>query len=114
MQRANFGLCIDSWNIWQNPDVHEAIACGDRIFVVQLSDWRTPRSFLDRLSIGKGEIPFPALLTGNPYQRLHDGPYVVEIFSADVPDPLWQGDLESAYPRESRGSRYCLEGSVLV
>jgi sugar phosphate isomerase/epimerase len=39
VQRENFGLCIDSWNVWQNADLHEAIsACGDKIFVVQLSD----------------------------------------------------------------------------
>jgi sugar phosphate isomerase/epimerase len=91
--RANFGVCIDSWNIWQNPELYDAIAaCGDRIFVVQLSDWRTPRSFQDRLSVGRGEIPFPALL-----RALHasgfSGPYVVEIFSADVPDALWESDL---------------------
>ncbi|HLW03306.1 MAG TPA: sugar phosphate isomerase/epimerase family protein [Ktedonobacterales bacterium] len=92
--RSNFGVCIDSWNVWQNADLFEAIAaCGDRIFVVQLSDWRTPRSFQDRLSIGQGEIPFPAFL-----RAIHasgfTGPYVLEIFSADVPDPLWEGDLK--------------------
>jgi sugar phosphate isomerase/epimerase len=94
VQRPNFGLCIDSWNIWQNPDLHQAIAaCGERTFVVQFSDWRTPRSFLDRLSIGHGEIPFPALL-----RAIHAGgfrgPYVLEIFSAEVPNPLWAGDLK--------------------
>ena len=94
VQRENFGVCIDSWNVWQNANLHEAIrACGDRIFVVQLSDWRTPRSFQDRLSIGRGEIPFPAFLRaihGSGFR----GPYVVEIFSAEVPDPLWTGDLK--------------------
>lgn len=103
VQRANFGVCIDSWNVWQNANVNEAItACGDRIFVVQLSDWRTPRSFLDRLSIGHGEIPFPALL-----RAIHasgfTGPYVVEIFSADVPDALWKGDLRQLI-RENRAN----------
>lgn len=93
VDRPNFGLCIDSWNVWQNANLAQAIAaCGDRIFVVQLSDWRTPRSFQDRLTIGMGEIPFPPLL-----RALHasgfEGVYSVEIFSADVPDPLWEGDL---------------------
>ena len=93
VQRENFGLCIDSWNVWQNVDLHEAItACGDRIFVVQLSDWRTPRSFRDRLSIGHGEIPFPAFLRAVHASGFRE-PYVVEIFSAEVPDPLWEGDL---------------------
>ncbi len=94
VQRANFGVCIDSWNVWQNADLYEAIAaCGDRIFVVQLSDWRTPRSFQDRLSIGHGEIPFPALLRAVHASGFR-GPYVVEIFSAGVPDALWEGDLK--------------------
>jgi sugar phosphate isomerase/epimerase len=110
VQRANFGLCIDSWNIWQTPDLYEAIkACGDRIFVVQLSDWRTPRSFQDRLSIGDGEIPFPAFL-----RAIHNssfaGPYVVEIFSADVPNPLWGGDLKQLI----RDNRANLETAWLV
>ncbi len=95
VNRSNFGICFDSWNVWQNGDLARAIAaCGDRIFVVQLSDWRTPRSFQDRLTIGTGEIPFPPLL-----RALHDngfaGAYSVEIFSADVPDALWQGDLDA-------------------
>lgn len=94
VQRENFGLCIDSWNVWQNANLYEAItACGERIFVVQLSDWRTPRSFQGRLSIGHGEIPFPTFL-----RAIHasgfQGPYVVEIFSAEVPDPLWGGNLK--------------------
>ena len=93
VQRENFGLCIDSWNVWQNADLYEAItACGNRIFVVQLSDWRTPRSFQDRLSMGHGEIPFPAFLRAIHASGFR-GPYVVEIFSAEVPDPLWEGDL---------------------
>ena len=88
-----FGLCLDFWNVWQNADLEAAIhACGEKIFLVQASDWRTPRSFQDRLVPGQGEIPLPSLL-----RAVHDsgyrGPYVVEIFSADVPDPLWKTDL---------------------
>ncbi len=93
VQRPNFGLCIDSWNVWQNPNLYEALAaCGDKIFVVHLGDWHTPRSFQDRLSVGRGEIPFPALL-----RAIHasgfEGAYSVELFSAGVPDSLWEGDL---------------------
>ena len=94
VQRENFGLCIDSWNVWQHADLYEAItACGDRIFVVQLRDWRIPRSFQDRLSIGHGEIPFPAFLRAIHVSGFR-GPYVLEIFSAKVPDSLWEGDLK--------------------
>jgi sugar phosphate isomerase/epimerase len=102
VDRPNFGICLDVWNIWQNAHVEEAIrACGDRIFVVQLSDWRTPRSYQDRLIVGQGEIPLPPLL-----RAIHEsgfrGPYAVEIFSGDVPDSLWEGDLERVIA-ESRG-----------
>ena len=93
VDRSNFGVCLDTWNIWQNAGVERAIkACGDRIFVVQVSDWKTPRSLADRHVVGYGEIPHTSLL-----QAIHEsgyrGPYALEIFSQDVPDPLWEADL---------------------
>jgi len=88
-----FGLCLDFWNVWQNADLEAAIhACGDRIFLVQISDWRTPRSFLDRLVPGQGSIPLPALLRA-AHDSGYTGPYVVEIFSDGVTNALWQSDL---------------------
>jgi sugar phosphate isomerase/epimerase len=94
VDRENFGLCLDFWNIWQNAHIEEAIgAAGDRMFIVQVSDWRTPRSYEDRLIVGQGEIPFPPLLRAvrdSGYQ----GAYELEIFSHDVPDSLWEGDLQ--------------------
>ena len=93
VDRTNFGICLDVWNIWQNADITEAIrACGDRIFVVQVSDWRMPRSYEDRLVVGQGEIPLPPLLRAI-HESGYRGPYTLEIFSGDVPDSLWQGDL---------------------
>ena len=48
--RDEVGLCLDYWNIWQNADIEADIRrAGDRIFTVQSSDWRTPRSFADRV-----------------------------------------------------------------
>ena len=90
----SFGICLDCWNVWQNAGLLEAIRdCGPKIFVVQISDWRTPRSFLDRLVPGQGEIPLPEFL-----RAVHDagfrGAYSVEIFSQGVPNALWDGDLE--------------------
>ena len=96
VDRASFGICLDVWNIWQNADVTAAItACGDRIFVVQVSDWRTPRSYEDRLVVGQGQIPLPPLLRAI-HESGYRGPYTLEIFSGDVPDSLWQGDLSRA------------------
>lgn len=101
VDRPNFGICLDLWNVWQNADIVDAIrAAGDRTFVVQLSDWRTPRSYQDRLIVGQGEIPLPRLLRAI-HETGYRGPYVVEIFSGDVPDSLWKGDL-SAVIRASR------------
>jgi sugar phosphate isomerase/epimerase len=93
VDRDNFGICLDTWNIWQNANIAEGIrACGDRIFVVQVSDWCTPRSFQDRLIVGQGEIPLPPLLRAI-HESGYRGAYSVEIFSSGVPDPLWQADL---------------------
>ena len=89
-----FGICLDCWNVWQNADILDAIRdSGDRIFVVQISDWRTPRSFEDRLVPGQGEIPLPAFLRA-VRESGFDGAYSVEIFSRGVPDALWEADLE--------------------
>ncbi|MGI4789045.1 MAG: sugar phosphate isomerase/epimerase family protein [Janthinobacterium lividum] len=101
VRRDNFGICLDCWNVWQNANIHQEIeACGPKIFVVQISDWRTPRSFLDRLIPGQGEIPLTEFL-----QAVHAsgfrGAYSVEIFSQGVPNALWDGDLEQVI-KESR------------
>lgn len=96
VDRENFGLCLDTWNVWQNADIEQEIArAGDRIFVVQVSDWRTPRSFQDRVMPGQGAIPLPVLLRAIR-QAGWTGPYSVEIFSGqDLPDSLW-----NAVPRD--------------
>jgi sugar phosphate isomerase/epimerase len=98
-----FGICLDCWNVWQNPDLDAAIrACGDRIFVVQVSDWRTPRSAQDRLIPGDGAIPLAPFLAST-YAAGFRGAYSVEIFSHDVPDPLWESDLETVITRSRAG-----------
>jgi len=99
----NFGICLDCWNVWQNAGLLDAIKdCGPRIFVVQISDWRTPRSFMDRLVPGQGEIPLPKFL-----RAVHDagfrGAYSVEIFSQGVPNALWDGDLEQVIEGSKAG-----------
>ena len=93
VDRENFGVCVDTWNIWQNESVVEEIkGCGGRIFVVQVSDWKTPRSFADRHVVGEGEIPTATLLRA-VRETGYQGPYTLEIFSDEVPDSLWDGDL---------------------
>jgi len=101
VDHASFGICLDCWNVWQNADILEGIReAGERIFVVQISDWRTPRSFEDRLIPGQGEIPLPAFLRA-VRESGFTGAYSVEIFSRGVPDALWEADLEQVI-RDSR------------
>jgi sugar phosphate isomerase/epimerase len=103
VDRDNFGVCLDTWNIWQNANILDKIrACGDRIFVMQVSDWRTPRSYQDRLIVGQGEIPLPPILRA-VHESGYRGAYSVEIFSDDVPDSLWQADLVQVI-KDSRAS----------
>jgi sugar phosphate isomerase/epimerase len=92
---ANCGLCIDTWNVWRDPDLRGVVRrAADRIFLVQLSDYRRPRAFYDRLVPGRGEIPL-----GEIVRAVHDAgyrrPYVVEIFSSEsLPDSLWTRNLD--------------------
>ena len=88
------GLCIDSWNIWQTTSLEDVIAqCGNRIFLVQLSDWRTPRSTADRYSLGDGEIALGPMIRA--IRRTgYAGPWIVEILSSyHLSGSLWKTDL---------------------
>ncbi|ENA34322.1 hypothetical protein HMPREF1487_05976 [Pseudomonas sp. HPB0071] len=99
--RENVGLCLDLYNSWQDADLSNAIRlAGDRIFLTQLSDWQRPRSYFDRRSLGDGIIPVNRLLAA-VNETGYDGPYVLEIFSSDVPGALWEDDdaLEQAILR---------------
>lgn len=101
--RDEVGLCLDYWNIWQNAGVEQEIArAGDRIFTVQASDWRDPRSFADRIVPGDGVIPLGSLLRAT-HAAGFTGPYVVEIFSNDVADSLYDGDLDGVIQRSRSG-----------
>jgi len=103
VDHAAFGVCLDYWNIWQEAAVEAAIkACGDRIFVVQLSDWRTPRSLQDRYIVGQGEIPLAPLIRAT-YDSGFRGAYSVEIFSHDVPDSLYDRDLSDMIKENHAG-----------
>ncbi len=103
VDRHNFGVCLDIWNIWQNADIlTEITRCGDRVFVVQLSDWRLPRSSQDRLIPGQGAIPLPLFLRAI-HESGYRGAYAVEIFSGGVADSLWQTDLSEVITTSRAG-----------
>jgi len=97
------GLCLDYWNIWQQPDCDGAIRrAGHRIFVVQASDWRTPLSAMDRLVPGSGAIPLGSLLHAT-WEAGYRGVCTLEIFSSDVPDSLYAQDLENVIRHSRQG-----------
>lgn len=101
--RDEVGLCLDYWNVWQDAHVERAIArAGDRIFTVQASDWRTPRSFADRLVPGNGAIPLGRLMRATLAAGF-TGPMVVEIFSNDVADSLYDTDPNDVIRRSRSG-----------
>lgn len=99
----NVGICLDLWNVWQNADVEaEIVRAGSRIFVLQVSDWRTPRSSGDRLVPGDGAIPIGPLLRA-VYAAGYRGTCTVEIFSQDVADSLYRTDLQDVIGRSRSG-----------
>lgn len=95
VNHPNVGICIDSWNVWQTPNLRDVIAqCGKRILVVQLSDWKTPRSTADRYSLGDGEIDLQSMIRAIRATG-YDGPWVVEILSSmHLEGSLWKRDLD--------------------
>lgn len=97
------GICIDTWNVWQTPNLAEVIGqCGDRIFVIQLSDWRTPRSTADRYSLGTGEIPL-ANIFRSIRETGYAGPWVVEILSSmHLDGSLWKSNLDEVLSENRR------------
>ena len=110
--RDEVGLCLDYWNIWQNQDVKRVIErAGDRIFAVEASDWRTPRSIADRIVPGDGETPLAALMRATRGAG-YDGIYAVEIFSDGVPDSLYAGDMEAMLTRCQSGMRDAWSASL--
>jgi sugar phosphate isomerase/epimerase len=107
------GICLDSWNVFQTPDLHDVIrACGERIFLVQISDWRRPRSGADRVSLGDGSIDNAAIVR-SAREAGYAGPYVVEIFSEEsLPDSIWRSDLDATIDRNAEAFVHIWDASV--
>ncbi|MDQ6823417.1 MAG: sugar phosphate isomerase/epimerase [Candidatus Eremiobacteraeota bacterium] len=97
------GLCVDTWNIFQTPALHEVIgACGDRIFLTQVSDWHRPRCGADRISLGDGSIDNAGIMK-TIREAGYRGPFVLEIFSSEsLPDSLWRADLDAVLEKNVR------------
>jgi sugar phosphate isomerase/epimerase len=93
------GICADMWNLAGQHDLRARLArCAGKIALAQVSDYRRPRSFLDRLAVGDGSIDFRPFLDGLR-EAGYAGPLVLEIFSKNVPDSLYDGDLDAVVER---------------
>lgn len=93
------GICADAWNLAGQHDLRARLAaCAGKIALAQVSDYRRPRSFLDRLAVGDGTLEFAPFLAGLRDAR-YAGPLVLEIFSKGVPDSLYDGDLHAVVSR---------------
>jgi len=96
VDHPELGICLDTWNIFQTPDLHNVIrACGERIFLVQVSDWHRPRSGADRMSLGEGSIDNAAIIR-TVREAGYARPFVLEIFSSEsLPNSIWRADLDA-------------------
>ena len=96
------GICADAWNLAGQYDLDSRLsACRGLIMLAQLADYRRPRSFLDRLPLGDGSLDFTPFLDGLRRAE-YEGPLVLEIFSKDVPDSIYDGDLAAVVARSRR------------
>jgi sugar phosphate isomerase/epimerase len=95
------GLQVDTWHIWNTPDVVDEIERhGDRFVGVHVADWReSTRGWADRVLPGEGSADLPVLL-GALERTGWNGFYDLEIFSDNgsfgnaYPDSLWDWEPE--------------------
>jgi len=104
VNHPNFGICADSYNLWESSALDQVSLCADKLFLVHIADWKRPRNFHDRHIPGDGIIP-----NGDFLRRIQDlhytGDYVVELFSDGVPNSLWSQDPQTVVARSKEGVR---------
>lgn len=102
IDHPNLGICLDTWNIFQTPNLHAVIrACAGKIFLVQVSDWHRPRSGADRISLGDGSINNAAIIK-SVRETGYNRPYVLEIFSGEnLPNSIWKADLDAVLDKNA-------------
>ena len=69
---------------------------------MQASDWRTPKLVRRPDRAGRRVIPLARLLK-TTREAGYCGAYTVEIFSLDVPDSLYDGDMDDLIRRSRAG-----------
>ena len=116
---AALGIQVDTWHLWNTPNVADEIAQHvDRFVGVHVADWREPtRSWADRVVPGEGVAGLPRLL-GALEAAGWDGYYDVEIFSDNGtfgnawPDSLWDVPAEGLARRAREGFEAVWEARI--
>ena len=109
VDQPELGICADAWNLAGQFDLTARLArCRGHVALAQVSDYRRPRSFLDRLAVGDGSIDFDAFMRGLTASD-YAGPIVLEIFSKNVSDSLYDGDLDAVVERSRAAIAACVE-----
>jgi sugar phosphate isomerase/epimerase len=106
----NVGVCFDVYHLWDEEDgLERAEANAQRVFGVQVNDWREPpRGFADRLIPGDGTIDLPGIF-GALVRGGYTGWFDFELFSddgrwgTDLPDSLWKLPPEELVERGLAG-----------
>jgi sugar phosphate isomerase/epimerase len=82
-------MAFNAYHLWQEPRLLDRIAeIAPRVGTVQLSDWREPpRSDLDRLLPGDGEIPLGDIMSAFS-DAGYGGFFEIEVWSEE----LWNSD----------------------
>ena len=82
-------MAFNSYHLWREPRLLDRIAeIAPRVATVQLSDWREPpRSELDRLLPGDGEIPLGEIVSAF-VDAGYKGFFEIEVWSEE----LWNSD----------------------
>lgn len=122
IDRPNVGITYDVYHHWDEDGdpIANAEKYADRVFGVQVNDWREPpRSFADRLIPGDGTIDLPAIFAALERGGF-EGWYDFEIFSddgrwgTDLPDSLWKLPAEEVVRRGMTGMQAALAAANRV
>jgi sugar phosphate isomerase/epimerase len=104
LDAPNVGVCVDTYHIWWDPQVHEQIArAGERIHIFQACDFLVPipaDALLGRGHVGDGVADIPALARAVAATG-YDGPVEVEIFNQEVWDTPGDETLRAIVDRHA-------------
>ena len=98
---AHVGLAIDTYNVWWDPDLYDAVArAGDRTISYQVCDWLVPQPHptFGRGVPGTGAIDIPAI-TRAVDTAGYTGPIEVEIFN----ERIWATDPDEVLETVAAG-----------